>query len=210
MSVNNIVNMAKLKGLELIALTDHNSSLNCPAFLDVAGRAGIKAFAGMELNTLEEVHAVCLFRELDSAMCFDGFVYSRLAGIKNQPEIFGEQLIVDATDNPVGSVDKLLINATEISFFDLDGLMREYNGIYFPAHIDKSSFSLLANLGFVPPECHPDAFELKDSSKYQSILAANPALEGVPLLNNSDAHYLWDINEAEHILPGKVRELLGV
>ena len=150
MSVSNIVNMAKIKGLDIIALTDHNSCKNCPAFLSAAKREGIRAIPGMEINTSEEVHAICLFRELDRAMAFDKYVYDRLPDIENRREIFGEQLLVDEWDNVTGHAEKLLINASTVSFFDLRDLMKSYSGVYFPAHIDRGSFSVISNLGFIP------------------------------------------------------------
>jgi PHP family Zn ribbon phosphoesterase len=208
MSIHNIVNMAQLKGLEIIALTDHNSCKNCPAFLDVAKEAGILALPGMEINTMEEVHAVCLFKKLENAMAFDEYIYAQLANIKNQPDIFGQQLLLNAQDDITGEVEKLLINATGISFFDLGPLMKEYGGIYFPAHIEKSAFSLIANLGFVPPGCDMHAFELYDASKHHEITRSNPPLKGLPLLINSDAHYLTDISEATNVLPESIKRLL--
>jgi PHP family Zn ribbon phosphoesterase len=208
MTVNNIVNMAVLKGLNAIALTDNNSSKNCPAFLAAAKEAGIKALSGMEITTLEEVHAICLFKSLDNTMAFDSYVYDLLPDIKNRPEIFGDQTLLDEEDQEVGHIDKLLLNALPISFYDLSGLMEQFGGIYFPAHIDKPSFSLLSNLGFFPPDCPMSAFEIKDISNYESILSKNPAILGVPSLINSDAHYLWDISEPVNVLHGKMHDLL--
>ena len=126
MTVNNIVNMALLKGLKLIALTDHNSSKNCPAFMKAAEAAGIRALPGMEINTSEEIHAVCLFPKLENAMAFDEYVYSTLPSIKNRPEIFGDQLLCDEEDNTIGQVEKLLINASGISFSELGMLMKTF------------------------------------------------------------------------------------
>ena len=209
MTVNNIVNMSILKGLDIIALTDHNSARNCPAFLEAAKRAGIKALAGMEISTVEEVHAVCLFPDLERAMAFDGFVYESLPNIKNKVEIFGNQLILNAEDEIIGQLDKLLVNASGISFYDLNDLMKEYGGLYFPAHIDRDSFSLLANLGFVPPDCIMSSVEIKDMSKYDNILLTNPIIEGLPIMRNSDAHYLWDISEAANKLDEKIYNIIA-
>ncbi|MDL2248256.1 PHP domain-containing protein [Tyzzerella sp. OttesenSCG-928-J15] len=208
MTVNNIVNMAVIKGLEIIALTDHNSAKNCPPFLECAKNAGIKAIPGMEINTMEEVHAVCLFKNLSDCMAFDEFVYNSLADIKNKAEIFGEQRLLDSADNITGHLDKLLINATNISFYDLNALMKQYNGIYFPAHIDRDSFSLISNLGFVPEDCTMDAIEIKDMANHAKILENNPIIQRLPIINNSDAHYLWDISEAVNKLDKRIEELL--
>ena len=201
MSVNNIVNMAKLKGLDVIVLTDHNSCKNCPPFMAVAANAGLRAIPGMEINTSEEVHAVCLFKDLAAAMEFDSYVHSRLPDIANREDLFGEQLLLDEQDNVIGRERKLLINAAGISFFDLRELMEGYNGIYFPAHIDRNSFSLISNLGFVPDGCIMDAFELTDPADSKGLLERNPVLKNLPALKNSDAHHLWDISEAVNELP---------
>ena len=200
--------MAQLKGLDIIALTDHNSCKNCPPLLKIAKEAGLLAFPGMEINTAEEVHAVCLFKKLENAMAFDEYVYAKLPDIKNSADIFGEQVLLNEKDETLGEEPKLLINATAISFFELDALMKEFDGIYFPAHIDKGSFSLLSNLGFVPPDCRMDAYEVKDLTKLHEVKRQNPVLEGLPLLVNSDAHYLWDIQEDGNHLPKEIEALL--
>ena len=209
MTVNNIVNMAVIKGLDIIALTDHNSSANCPAFLEVAKSSGIKALAGMEINTMEEVHAVCLFPTLDKAMAFDKFVYESLPDVQNRPDIFGDQLILNAKDEVIGRLDKLLINASGISFYDLNDLMEEYGGIYFPAHIDRDSFSLISNLGFVPPDCIMSAIEIKDMAKYHAIRSENPIVQDLPLIRNSDAHYLWELSEKVNSLDKRIYDKIS-
>ncbi|WP_343253127.1 PHP domain-containing protein [Ligaoa zhengdingensis] len=200
MTPNNIVNMALLKGLDVIALTDHNSSKNCPAFAEVARAAGLTALCGMEINTCEEIHAVCLFPALDAAMEFDRYVYDRLPDVENNPAIFGEQRILGADDELLGYEPKLLINACEISVMELSGLMRRFGGLCFPAHIDKSAYSITASLGLIPPECGFGAFEVKDPAQTQRLLPLLPDPEAL-ILHNSDAHYLWDIAEPRHTLP---------
>lgn len=108
MTPANIAGMAALKGLELVALTDHNSCRNCPAFLAAARAQGIVGIPGMELTTSEEVHAVCLFPKLEQAMDFDRFVYEQLLKVKNRPEIFGKQQIYDENDSVCGEEPCLL------------------------------------------------------------------------------------------------------
>lgn len=195
MTVNNIVNMAALKGLDLVALTDHNSAKNCPAFLKAAERAGLRALPGMEINTAEEIHAVCLFKELGAALAFGEYVFERLPDIKNRPEIFGEQLVLDEGDNVTGSVEKLLINAAQISIYELPGLMAGFSGVCFPAHVDRPAYSLLSVLGSAPGDLPFPAFELADFERKGEIVRANPAFAGIPALKNSDAHSLWQIAE---------------
>ena len=198
MTPANIVQMACLKELDVIAVTDHNSCRNCPAVLTLAERLGITAIPGMELCTAEEVHVLCLFPDLQKALDFDSYVYSRLMKLPNNERIFGRQEIYDAEDQMTGTEPYLLINAADISFDSLEALMKEYHGVYIPAHIDKASNSLISNLGFVPPNASFSCAELKDLEKQEEIIERNPYLAGCNIITNSDAHSLEYMNEAIH------------
>lgn len=194
MTVNNIAGMAALKGLQIAALTDHNSCKNCPAFFAACKRQGIVPVPGMELTTAEEIHVVCLFETLEDAMAFDAEVYDAIPPIKNRPEIFGEQLITDRDDNVTATEEKLLINATSITLGEAWTLCRAHNGVAFPAHIDREANGIIAILGAFPPEppfgwaeIHGPDFDISRED-----------LKGRSLLVDSDAHYLYDISEAEN------------
>ena len=195
MTPANIVGMAVVKELDVIALTDHNTCKNCPAFLEVAKAYGITALPGMELTTTEEVHVVCLFERLEDAMRFDAYVYEHLLDIKNEEAIFGTQLIVNEDDEVTGRVEKLLINATDIDFDDVYSLMEEYHGVMIPAHLDKSTTSLLSNLGFIPPDSKFRVAELKSFANLHKLRAQHPYLNDCMVITDSDAHYLQDIHE---------------
>lgn len=211
MTPSNIVGMSVIKGLDVIAVTDHNSCKNCPAVLAAAAEYGILAIPGMEINTSEEVHAVCLFEELKAAMEFDAYVYERLIPFPNKEEVFGKQQIYDGADQVCGIVPNLLINATDISFDGLWELVRGYGGIMFPAHVDKTANSLIANLGFVPPDSRFVTAEVKDLGKLHKLRKENPYLEGCRIISNSDAHYLEHIHEPEltlHVEEKSVRAVL--
>ena len=200
MTPGNIVGMAVVKGLEAIAITDHNSCKNCEAAMKIGDAYGITVIPGMELTTMEEVHVVCLFPTLDKAMAFDEYVYERLLDIPNEEDIFGKQEICNEEDEVIGKVEKLLINATSISFDDVFDLMQEFDGVMIPAHIDKQSNSLLGNLGFVPPDSRFTTVEVKDMKKLHSLQKDNPYLLKCRVISDSDAHYLPDINEPEMTL----------
>ena len=144
MTPANIAGMAALKGLEAVALTDHNTCRNCPAFMAAAREYGVLAVPGMEINTSEEVHAVCLFPNLEAALCFDSYVYGKLIRFPNNEAIFGKQQIYNEQDQVCGTEPNLLINATEISFDGLWELVRSYGGVMFPAHVDKTANSLIS------------------------------------------------------------------
>jgi len=132
-----MIAMAALKNLDVVALTDHNTSKNCPAFLSMAKKYDIIAIPGMELCTHEEVHVLCLFPRLEDAMNFDSYVYEHLMPIPNNQSIFGKQQIYNEEDKVIGEEPYLLINATDISFEKVYDLVKRYNGILIPAHIDR-------------------------------------------------------------------------
>lgn len=200
MTPANIVGMAQLKELDIIALTDHNSCLNCPALLQNAQGSGLLAVPGMEINTVEEIHAVCLFPNLEQALAFDSYVYSRLPDFRNNPAIYGQQQIMTAGEVAAGEVPKLLISGCQISIMELTTLVQSYEGICFPAHIDKPSYSILSVLGAIPPECGFTTVEISRPPLIDKLQAQHPELADAQILTDSDAHYLWDISERYHAL----------
>lgn len=210
MTPGNIVGMAALKGLDVIAVTDHNTCRNCPAVLKLAEQFGVMAIPGMEINTSEEVHAVCLFPKLEQAMDFDAYVYERLMRFPNNEEIFGKQQICDENDICVGTEPCLLINSADISFDGLYELTESFGGVMFPAHVEKSANSLIANLGFVPPDSRFRTAELKDLKKLHEVRKSNPYLESCRIVSNSDAHYLEHIHEAELTIPVREKSVEAV
>lgn len=210
MTPANIVGMAMIKGLDVIAVTDHNTCKNCPAVMEAAEEYGILAVPGMEICTSEEVHTVCLFSDLKGAMEFDAYVYDRLPKIKNREDIFGKQEIYNGQDEKCGTIEKLLINACDISFDDLWPLVAEFDGVMFPAHIDKNANSLINNLGFVPPDSLFKTAELHDLKMLHSLRKANPYLEHCRVISNSDAHYLPDIREPGLTIQVKERNIKSV
>lgn len=210
MTPGNIVGMAAVKGLDVIALTDHNTCRNCPAAMAIGEQYGVMVIPGMEINTSEEVHAVCLFPTLDAAMQFDAFVYERLMKFPNKEEVFGRQLLYSEEDEIVGTEPNLLISSVDISFDELWDVVRSYQGVMFPAHIDKSANSLIANLGFVPPDSKFKTAELKHLKHFHSLKEGNPYLENCRIISNSDAHYLEDIHEPELTILVKEKRVQAV
>lgn len=200
MTPANIIGMAKLKELDVIAITDHNSCRNCGPTIKLGEENQILVIPGMELTTQEEVHVVCLFENLSDALSFDQYVYRKLQKVENKEEIFGQQLMVDKDENILYHEPYLLINATDITFLDVYGLMQEYHGVMIPAHIDKNANSLLSNLGFIPPDSRFTCVELKNLENLHRLQKQNPYLEHCIVITDSDAHYLWDINEAVNSL----------
>ena len=197
MTPGNIVGMSLLNGLQIVALTDHNSVKNCPAFFKIAKANGIIPVAGMELTTSEDVHAVCLFRSLEDAMSFGEFVDGKRFTIKNNPEIFGRQLVIDENDEVCDEEELLLINAVNISLDEAFDEVIRRGGVCYPAHIDRSSNGIIAMLGDFPPEPAFTAFELNDINSLEDCRKRFPVLTERRLVHvaSSDAHYLTDISE---------------
>lgn len=194
MTPNNIVNMALLAGFDIIALTDHNSSANCPALLQVAEGTGLTVVPGMELCTAEEAHVVCIFPSLEAAMSFSAAVAPTLPPVNNRPDIFGEQLLMDADDEIVGRQSILLTTASSISVEEVLPLARSFGGTAFPAHIDRDSYSVTAALGDIPPVGF-QAVEITARGDVPALVARYPEAAGKPLLLNSDAHYLHQLGD---------------
>ena len=193
---NNIAGMASLCGLNIVALTDHNSCKNCPAFFEAAKRYGIIPVAGMELTTSEDIHVVCLFEELSDAMAFDEFVDERRMKIKNKPEIFGRQIITDGEDNAVGEVDSLLINSSGISIDDVCDTVARFNGICYPAHIDRDANGIVAVLGTVPMDIGFTRFELRDGENSDEY-SEKYGIKKEQFVVSSDAHYLTGMRDKD-------------
>ncbi len=200
MTPANIAGMAAIKGLDVIALTDHNSCKNCPAMMKYGEEYGITVIPGMELTTAEEVHVVCLFPALADAMAFDSYVYDHILPIKNKEDIFGKQQIMDENDRVIGKIERLLIGATDILFDLVFELVESYHGIAYPAHIDKSTTSLLSNLGFVPPNSRFTCAEIKSFGHLHRIQKEHPYFLQCKMISSSDAHYLEDIHEPDYQL----------
>lgn len=196
MTPNNIVNMSMLNELNLIALSDHNTAGNTSAFMKVAQNAGIAALAGMELETAEEIHVLCLFRSAESAERFDREVVApALPPIKNRIDIFGHQQRMDEQDEIIAEDERYLINATAITIDALPQLIAPYGGIAIPAHIDKPTKSILSVLGYIDPSWGYTLLELSKNAP-ETFVEDHPELAGCRFLHDSDAHYLQDINEA--------------
>ncbi len=194
----NIAGIAVLNGLQIVALTDHNTTANCPAFFKAAKAYGIVPIAGMELTTSEDIHVVCLFPSLETAEKFDREVASRRIRIKNKPEIFGNQLIMDEDDNVIGEEPDLLINATTLSLEEAYDLAVSFGGACYPAHIDRQSNGMIAALGTFPDLPAYTAFELNSASSEDEYRSRFPQIAHLERIVSSDAHDLSAISEAEH------------
>ncbi|HEX2945036.1 MAG TPA: PHP domain-containing protein [Clostridia bacterium] len=200
MTPNNIVNMAKIKGLDVIALTDHNSCANLKAVSKCAERSGLVFVPGMELETSEEVHLICLFPDVAAAVEMQCIVYSALPHMANRDDIFGRQLIMDETDRVIAEESRMLLSATALTSEEAYSVVRRLGGAVIPAHVDRPSNSILANLGFIPEGLGLKYLELSKYCDRVHFGVVHPELGGYGTVISSDAHDLGSILERETFL----------
>lgn len=200
MTPNNIVNMSVLNGLNVIAITDHNSCKNCKALVEAGKKANLLVIPGMEICTNEDIHVICLFETVTDAENFSTYVYSNMPLIPHRPDIFGEQIIMNSDDIEISRESYLLLNATNISVNDILSTTNKYNGTAFPAHIDRSSYSVISSLGDIPPEAGFNTIEISTKGNIEKIKSLHPIIKNKLILINSDSHYLENlISEKRYI-----------
>ena len=205
MTPNNLVNMAWLKGLDAIAVTDHNRAANLPACAAAAARRGVLLVPALEATSREEVHLLCYLPSLEAAIALDEWLYARLPPIPNRADYFGEQTVMDAEDGVAGEEPRLLLQASEASLEELSAYAAALGGVAVPAHINRGACSLLSVLGFMPESPRFFAVELARGA------AAKPVdLDGRLVLYGSDAHRLADIAEPGWGLEVTERSVAGV
>ena len=195
MTPGTIAGVGKLNGLDILALTDHNTCGNCESFFAACENYGVVPVAGMELTTSEDVHLLCLFPTRSDATAFSAAVDHRRIKIKNRPEIFGRQLLIDLEDEPCGEEAFLLINATTLSLEEATSLCTEHRGIAIPAHIDRESNGMLSTLGGVPETPDFPTIEVREAENLPELVRKYPLLRRKREIVSSDAHRICEISE---------------
>jgi PHP family Zn ribbon phosphoesterase len=185
-----IVSEAKIRGIDLIAITDHNASANISAVQKAALGSGITVLPGMELQTKEEVHVICLFDTIEQIVQFQNIVDQKLPPIKNRPEFFGEQLVVDDKGDFVRKEERLLITSTDLSINEAYSLVGEIGGIFIPAHVNRKANGLLEILGFVPVDIPILALEISRHISPKDVKIFYPQINSFEIIQNGDVHRL--------------------
>ena len=204
LSPGRLVDVASKRGVQVLALTDHNSSLNCPAFAKVCKKRGILPIFGLEATTQEEIHILCLFTNLQASLDFSEYAYSRLLPFPNNPEKSGDQVYVDENDAIEGEVEFYLINPLDLTVDTIGAKVADYGGIVIPAHVDRPAFSIGSQFGVMingpwaavectrlPPKLNNEPF---DTLAY-------------PLTTSSDAHYPEHVGRRPFELDVSLEEL---
>jgi len=208
MTPGNIVGMSYLNGLDLIAITDHQSCANVRSALAAAalmraenGTAPV-IIAGMEIECAEGFHLLAYFPDPDTADSFEEYLKGHRLIIPNRPEIFGMQYLFDKYDEICGTVPDLLLTAVDLSSNQIANSVKAAGGFMVPAHVDRSSNSMIESLGCIPEEFEENTLELSKNCDPIRFLDRHPELNSYSFLINSDAHRLGDISD-----PGSILEL---
>ena len=200
MTPASIAGVGALVGLQIMALTDHNTCKNCPAFFKAAKRYGIVPVPGMELTTAEDIHVVCLLPSLEAALDFDREIERRRMPIPLNEKIFGRQLIMDEEDHVIGTDPHFLLPATDLMIDDVPAFIDRFGGVAYPAHVDREANGVIATLGTFPDIPGFLNAEFYDGSKKEAYFRDYPALQSRRVLVSSDAHNLWSIREENESL----------
>ena len=195
MSPINIVLKAKERGLDIIAIADHNSTRQVAVCQEVGRQYGLMVLAAVEVTTKEEVHVLAFFQTEEQLATFQVFLDNHLPKMANDEERFGYQLIVNANEEIVGEEPYLLINALNVGLDEMYDVVHGIGGLFVPAHVNKPATSLMSQLGFVPPDLRADALELSKHITKAAFLRKNAYLKRFAFLKSSDAHQIDAVGE---------------
>lgn len=210
MSPNNIINMSLLKGLDAIAITDHNGISNSKVSCEIGKKLGIIVLPGMEIQSVEDVHVVALFKSIEKLEAFYDEIKEFRMLIKNKPEKFGNQLIFNEHDEVIGEEENYLITPFTLNIEKIIKKAKEYEGIVFPAHINRNSFSIIRSLGFIAPDLDIKNIEWYGKKPIDSKEYEKKMFRKYRELINSDAHDLINISERENYIDVKEKSIEGI
>ena len=195
MSPKNIVHAALMNKIDIIAITDHNSTKMCRVVHKVASEYGITVIPGVEVTTKEEVHCLAYFHNFEQADNFQAYLEANLPFFQNNVDFFGYQVVVDENDNILEEVETLLINGLSASIDEVEQKVHELGGVFVPAHINKAKNSIISQLGFIPLDLKIDALELSKFTNPEKFTTTNPLYSKYTYTQNSDAHFIENIGD---------------
>jgi PHP family Zn ribbon phosphoesterase len=195
MSPKELVRKLQLCGTEWFAITDHNSMANCPAYEFAAKNVGLAFSWGVEIQSIEEIHVLAYFDSSIDAKAFDEQLYSSLLPLDNDPDYFGDQVIIDENENILKVESRALINSSTWDLQSVVEMVQAHNGFAVPAHVDADVNSILSQLGFLPLEPRFELLGITAALDLHTFLAMHPELQGMEFLRASDAHYLGDLGK---------------
>ena len=207
MTPNNILNMSLLNGLDAIAITDHNTCENVQVVMKLAEEKDIIVIPGIEIETKEEIHIIGLFPNLQSVYNVQNIIYSKLPFVKNKPNVVGNQYVMNENDDIVKELDRFLLISTLLSLNEVIKLIKDNNGIAIPAHIDRPSYSILSNLGFIPDDLNTSTLEI---SRFSDLDKYKNKYRNYRILQSSDAHELGYIGIKKNYIEIKEKNIKSI
>lgn len=195
MSPSAIIRTASEKGLNMIAITDHNSAENVDAAIKAAENTGISVLAGMEISSVEEAHILALFDDMKSAIRLQEIIYENLQPGENNEEQFGEQIVVNEKEEVLSFNKRLLIGATELSAQSIVNTIRSFGGLSIASHVDREAFGIISQLGFIPDDLKFDALEMSPGIQKQAAEDRFRDYIFLPWVSSSDSHSLENIGK---------------
>jgi PHP family Zn ribbon phosphoesterase len=195
MSPANIVSLAKKRGLDIIGITDHNSTKQCKLVWELGQRIGLTVIPGCEMTSREEVHCLGLFEDFEALSLFQEYLDQHLNFIPNDPAIFGHQVVIDEAENILEELDNYLGASLDVSIEEVERKVHELSGIFIPAHVDRPRNSLYSQLGFLPPGLKIDALQISKLADEQVIREKYRIKPEITMVKFSDAHFLADLGK---------------
>ncbi len=193
MSPANIIAKACEKGLDIIGITDHNTTRQSRLVKQLGKKEGVYVLCGAEITSKEEAHCLAYMPDIETLNKLQEYLDSHLPNIPNNVEQFGYQVQVDENEDICYEEPKLLTSAIDQSVEQIEQFVHSLNGIFIPAHVNKSRFSLTSQLGFIPPDLKYDALELSKHITHEEFLLQNSYLNNPTIIKSSDAHFVDDI-----------------
>lgn len=193
MSPANIIRLARERQLDMIGITDHNSTRHCKLTRKLGEKAGIAVLTGVEVTTREELHCLAFFENDHSLDAFQDYLEAKIRRIPYRPELFGYQAVVDEEENIVEEITYMLGAALEAGVDEVERMIHQLGGLFIPAHVDRPRSSILSQLGFIPSDLRCDAIEVSFAVSKSIYMEQHPELGRYPVIRNSDAHYPADL-----------------
>lgn len=195
MSARNIIDAALEKGIEILGITDHNSTLNSQLIKRMGEEQGLFVLTGAEVTTREEIHCLCFLENPDELDEFQSWIEENITRIPNSPQRFGYQVVVDEEDNIVDEIEYLLIMSLSKTIDEVERRVHELNGLFIPAHVDRPVNSILSQLGFFPPGVRYDAVEITPYTEFEELCRKHPAIGNLSYIRSSDSHFLHNVGK---------------
>ncbi len=210
MSPSRIISEAGKKGLDIIGVTDHNTIRHCNLIMELGKENGIFVLPGAEVNTREEVHCLTFFESIFQLEIFQKYLDQNLPDIQNDPALFGHQVEVNRNEEIIYEEKKSLFSSIDQSLEQVYDKVKDLNGIFIPAHVDRNKNSIYSQLGFLPSGLDPDAIEVSWRTEINDFLKKHEELKAYTIITSSDAHFPEDIARVWSIFRMKERSFAEI